>query len=62
MCLRCICSCLLYRFASGEFNWGPNYGTGGYVVNLDLDPDKAMATLQQLMDDRCVSMCVCVWC
>jgi hypothetical protein len=36
----------------GEFNWGPSYGTGGYVVNLDLDREKARQTLLNLYNDR----------
>ena len=36
----------------GLYGWGPSYGTGGYVVQLDLDPVKAWTALQNMYTDR----------
>jgi hypothetical protein len=38
----------------GLFNYGPYYGTGGYVVNVPLDRSGAAAQIQQLYEDRWV--------
>lgn len=42
-----------YSSLSGLFVWGPlsGYGTGGYVVELPLDPTQGLAMLEQLYND-----------
>ncbi len=36
----------------GLVGYGPQYGTGGYVVTLSLDRNAALATLSQMKQDR----------
>jgi hypothetical protein len=39
----------------GLYGWGPDYGTGGYVVNLSLNRTEAWSTLQQMKSDLYVA-------
>ena len=41
------------RFCSGLEGYGPNYGTGGYVVVLPpRDPDEAKRILDEMFEDQ----------
>ena len=44
-------------WSRGLYGWGPDYGTGGYVVTLSLNRTEALATLQQMKQDLCVRTC-----
>ncbi len=44
-------------WSRGLYGWGPDYGTGGYVVTLSLNRTEALATLQQMKQDLYVGTC-----